>query len=492
MKQASAFHHTARGQLHIMRGAPCEDHSASFSHPDGRYHIAAAADGHGARECFRAAVGAQAAVETAVECLQELAGAVLASEEAERSFQLDLFSDPRYRAATLRRLTDTLLARWRDRIREHYREHPPTPEELGEGASLEDIPDRSIPRIYGATLMAALLLPGCLLLFHQGDGRIEVIYGDGTLDQPVPWDPRCEFNVTTSLCDADAFSGFRSCAIDLADREVIACYLGTDGVEDAYRDTYGDLGASHQRMGGVHTFYKHLSCQLVELGPEEFSSYLEELLPRFSGEGLFSRAGSGDDVSVAGIADKAALEPLADRFRHEVKRYGLDEALYWAEDELRGKRRKHGILQKRMEAAQAEADRLRPQLAGLEQEREQLEAEQQKLAASVQHVTEELDGIQPTQGTEDAQIPEPDRERISKAGCQNLMERLSACTARLKQLDGPLQALREAEDRLAQAKSSFEDYDAEVQAIRARLDNIQREIDALEAPAGNGAAAAET
>ena len=56
-------------------------------------------------------------------------------------------------------------------------------------------------------------------------------------------------------------------------------------------------------MGGVHTFYKDLTCQIASMDTTAFEDYLCEMLPEFSEIGRFSRAGSGDDISVAGIVD---------------------------------------------------------------------------------------------------------------------------------------------------------------------------------------------
>lgn len=83
----------------------------------------------------------------------------------------------------------------------------------------------NVEHIYGTTLMAALALPGCLLLIHQGDGRIDVFYGDGRVEQPVPWDIRCEDTTTTSMCDADVTSSIRHKIINLRETPVVACYL---------------------------------------------------------------------------------------------------------------------------------------------------------------------------------------------------------------------------------------------------------------------------
>ena len=56
------------GASHINKGAPCEDFSASFI--DNLMAIAVISDGHGDKNCFRSAKGAQIACEAAIDVLR--------------------------------------------------------------------------------------------------------------------------------------------------------------------------------------------------------------------------------------------------------------------------------------------------------------------------------------------------------------------------------------------------------------------------------------
>lgn len=424
MDQVYAFHETVIGHLHVLNEMPCEDSSISFSAEDGRYNIAIVADGHGSKSCYRSEVGSKAATDVARKCLKELAEVTLESKAAEDRFYKDMFSNPRYRKVTIRQLTDTIIARWHDWVVEHYKNNPPTPEEISE--STEN--DNTIAHIYGTTLIAALKLPKCLILIQQGDGRCDVFYGDGSVDQPIPWDARCEDTTTTSLCDEDAADSFRSYVINLADKPVMACYLGSDGIEDAYRDTYEGLGGSHSLMGGLHTFYKDLTCQLAAMGRIKFENYLKTMLPEFSADGKFSRSGSGDDISVAGIVDIGVIRKFVVRFQYDVKLYDLEEALYWKEDELRSKTRKHGILQKRVEEIQSE-------LSAEEVKQLSLETELQQLKQEIK-IKEEMQNLETVK-------------------------------------------IQEMKINLAKAQVDFEEYDSKYQAIEAERIRIKNEIDAL-------------
>ena len=384
MNRIFTFNETARGSLHIQRGKPCQDCSDSFSAESGKFHVAVIADGHGAKECYRSDRGARFAVETAMQNLIDFANAVLVSEESENCFYQDIFTNPRYRKMTVRHLTDTIIAQWNDRVIDDYKTDMPTMEEAGEYAETYDS-ESTCAHIYGTTLMAGLLLPKCLILLHQGDGRCDVFYEDGSVDQPIPWDSRCEDNITTSLCDEDAADGIRSCVLNLEKKPIAACYLGCDGIEDSYRDTYESFGGTHEVMGGVHTFYKDLTCQIASMESGEFLNYIKNMLPEFSAIGRFSRCGSGDDVSVAGFVDLEAIRPLKEPFAMDVERYSLEEELFWKEDELRSKIRKHSILLKRMNDAKEKVDFLNMELQKNQQIQQDLLAD----VESAQKVYEE-------------------------------------------------------------------------------------------------------
>lgn len=355
MGQIISFHKTAHGYSHIQRNQPCEDASASFRDENGRYYIAVVSDGHGQARSFRSAVGSKVAVEVTVDCLRELAEGTLGTPEDEAIFYRELLESPRDRILRIRQLTDTILSRWYAGIQSDYETNPPTPEELGEFSEYY-ADSKRIPEIYGTTLIAALRLPKCLILLHQGDGRCDVFYEDGSVDQPIPWDERCQGNKATSLCEESAYEAIRHCVIDLDQTPVIACYLGSDGVEDAYRD-----------QEGTHIFYKHLSCVLTEKTPEELDSWLEEFLPDFSANGFCSNSGSLDDVSVAGIADPEAILPWKDTYSTQIRRFELEEKLIYKDRAHKSMIRKHSYLEAQLQEAEEKYSALQQELAQLQE-----------------------------------------------------------------------------------------------------------------------------
>lgn len=505
MEQAFAFHKTARGHQHIRRELPCEDASASYSDACGRFHIAAAADGHGAAECFRSARGSRIAAETAVACLRTFAESVLASREGQNICQ-EFLSGSRSRRIILRRLTDIIVAEWTDRVTEDLENDPPTEEELGQfGVFYADGQENL--HIYGTTLMAALLLPECLILLHQGDGRCDVFYEDGSVDQPIPWDPRCQENITTSMCDSDVGDSVRSCVLDLGKRRVIACLLGSDGVEDAYRDTYVDFGGSHSLMGGVHTFYKDLLCQLAERSAEDFDAYLTEFLPAFSADGKFSETGSGDDVSVAGIVDLAAIPRVAEQFARDTQRYTLEEMLYEKEQQLRSRDRAHGILQRRAQEAQAACQGLETEKKQLVTRREALLALRKSREKDVSQAEKNLE--QHRREAEEVQHCLPGEEetlsrilQLADLTLRQFYDRIAGKTQTLDRVWNHVQdklhkvdlqledldrcekqledALAAAEENRTQAEEAFRTCDERYQLIRGELQELGARIRALE------------
>ena len=499
MGQVYTFHKTVRGHLHVMNEFPCEDSSASYSAEDGKYHIAIVADGHGSKSCFRSDYGSEAAANVALECLRQFAEATLASEEIENRFYKDMFSNPRYRQMTIRRLTDTILAGWHDRVLDNYKSDPPSVEEMGESAA-EYESGKNIAHIYGTTLMAALQMPKCLVLVHQGDGRCDVFYTDGSVDQPIPWDSRCEDTATTSLCDEDAADSFRSAVLDLSEKPVMACYLGCDGVEDAYRDTYEGLGGSHILMGGVHTFYKDLTCQLSKMGQVEFEGSLEAMLSDFSTNGKFSRSGSGDDVSVAGIIDIEAIQQFISKFEYDIKCYALEEDLFWKEDELRGKTRKHGILKKRLDEAQAALSEAQKKQQLLETSLQQLNGQREEFVQEVAQAKNDLEEYKQESQLASEQF-EGKFSRIATAAqrffedistgflqkeaeYRKMLEKLLGYDTKIKRVEEAIdvgaEKIRELEHKLRNAQSTFVEYDTKYQAIDSDRIRIENEIAALQ------------
>lgn len=236
----------------------------------------------------------------------------------------------------MRALAERIVGLWYDDVRRAAADNPFSPEELAlMGLTPEEVaarPDAGI-HAYGTTLMCCLVFDGKALLVQQGDGRCDVFFADGHVEQPIPWDDRCYDVYTTSLCDDDAARRVRTWVIDLQETPVAAIFMGTDGIEDSFAT-----------MEGTHCFYRKLAGTVTELGvgPEldEFlAGYLESL----------SSKGSADDMSVAGVVDLARLESLMPVFDQAVEAYDKELELERLERILQSKERKRDALEQRRE-----------------------------------------------------------------------------------------------------------------------------------------------
>ncbi|WP_305767242.1 protein phosphatase 2C domain-containing protein [Candidatus Epulonipiscium viviparus] len=350
------FNQTVLGHSHFTNNQICQDYSTSYSNVEMGYHIAVVADGHGSDECFRSNTGARFAAKTALSSLKKLAELIFSDPESADTIYEDLFHPNPRRQIVLSSLTQTIVAKWNDKITTHYNNNPI----LFINEDYLSFPPRDFlvqssptypPSIYGTTLIAALQLPNCLILLQQGDGRCIIFYEDGTADQPIPSDVRCTKNITTSICDPDAAASMQFTVINLKEKNIAACFLGTDGVEDTYPNTF--YTESFNYMKGVHTFYKHVCVQIIEK-TYNFNKYFKKQLTIFSKNGLFSSTGSGDDISVSGIVDLQKISALVDQFKTDVAIYKLEEELLHKENQLYNKDKEYDILKKKFETAQSE------------------------------------------------------------------------------------------------------------------------------------------
>ena len=183
MKVFFSFAKTVIGQLHIQKKIPCEDSSGSFSDPEGRYHIAIVADGHGDPACFRSKIGSQIAVEVSTASLQNFAERFFPSESDMQSTMAKTLAIPKERRQAVKQLTDFIISQWTSGALKHLEENPPTEadwEKVGDKKA-EYLEGKHLEHIYGTTLIAALMVSNWLILIQQGDGRCDVFYEDGTV-----------------------------------------------------------------------------------------------------------------------------------------------------------------------------------------------------------------------------------------------------------------------------------------------------------------------
>lgn len=329
-----------------------------------------------------------------------------------------------------------------------------------------------------------------------------MFYEDGSVDQPIPWDEHCQGNKTASLCEESAYEAIRHCVIDLSQTPVIACYLGSDGVEDAYRD-----------QEGTHIFYKHLSCLLTEKTPEEFDAFLEEFLPEFSANGFCSNSGSLDDVSVAGIANPEAILAWKDTYTAQIRRFELEEKLIYKDRAHKSMIRKHTYLQEQLREAEEKQNALQEELARLEQTLAQFPQQKEALEEQLQEYKPRLEELSKSFEIMEAYITLVERKedplprlrwaydlckrsileavkairdeeyRKLKARQQRLLSRKEMLEEQEAKTREDMAACEAALERQAeaveQAKQDYETYHQRFCQAEAAVQELQQEIDAL-------------
>lgn len=324
---AKSFSLSVQGASHIKKNKECQDHSGCYS--DENYVVAIVCDGHGGDDYMRSAKGSYYACDAAETEIRSF----LEEIDSER-----FFSDPeRY----MRDLEASIINKWNCAIDEDYESHPFTEEELSgvsERARRKYLQDKRIESAYGTTLIAVAMNKEFWFGIHIGDGKCVKVSRNGEFSEPIPWDPKCFLNATTSICDSDAIEHFRH----FYSKELpAAVFVGSDGIDDCFKNAEQ-----------FHNFYRTV---LYSLGTSDFDSSVAELkeyLPRLS------EKGSRDDMSIAAILDMDVIPELGivKDFDKEKEKARIAENA-------------------RIEAEKMEQERLR-----MEEEQERYREEQRRIA----------------------------------------------------------------------------------------------------------------
>ncbi len=294
-----SFHSTARGYNHIKSDSICEDNSGSFDGED--LHICVVADGHGSDNYPRTFKGSEFAVNTTIGSIKEFISDFSPDE---------LTKDTEH--TLLKKLSDDIHDKWCAAVEEDCINNPFTEEELAnvseryKAVYLGD-EDKKKKKAYGTTLIAYVFWRNCAFGLQIGDGKCVVIDGNGDFLEPIPWDEKCSFNITTSLCDDDAKEEFR---YHVSDKIPAAVFCGSDGIDDSY--------ANDEELRAL---YRSMLTILGEYGRETFEKEIGEYLP------VLTKKGSGDDVSVASIADIDRVKLLGPVLDLQAQMFKLEEEL---------------------------------------------------------------------------------------------------------------------------------------------------------------------
>jgi serine/threonine protein phosphatase PrpC len=286
------------GSSHIKQGKDIEDRTASYD--NAKMSLAVVADGHGADECFRSAAGAKIAVECAVKALHNF---IIEIEPRFTAAFLSKASPPSREEfdKLLRNLVKHIIARWHDGIERHIQVEPFVAAELekaGEKYRKKYETGEDCYKAYGTTLIAAAVTLRYWFGLHIGDGRFTVLYRDGTFDQPVPWDPKCFLNQTTSICDDDAAERARFYFSFNSEKESpAAVFLCSDGVDDNY--------PVEKNEEHLYKLYRTIALTFAEEGFASTVKQIKDLAKSFAAKG------KGDDTSIAGMVDMKGIKNAA-------------------------------------------------------------------------------------------------------------------------------------------------------------------------------------
>jgi hypothetical protein len=344
------------------------------------------ADGHGSSRCFRSDIGSEKAVEMAekhvaslVKDMPELSG--------ETPIQIALANAVR-----------AIINGWFAAVMQHEAENPLKDDIRLEGVA-QKYKDRYIDDVdyrchaYGTTLMVAVMSDAYWFGLHVGDGKCVALYEDGSWGLPIPWDDRCTFNTTTSICDDDSLSGFRywfgfsngsggymeyGYGVNGQDKDYVkevksrpvAIFIGSDGVEDSYPRMDNDKY--------VINFYRKRVISLAEVGFDAFCEELDGLAKRFADRE------STDDVSIAGIVgDFTGKEAMIARMKSESEVHEKSEMAVAKRRDADEKKMALEAIQARRQSAIIIKDALTGKLEAAKRDCDDLQAKIQRLKTTL-------------------------------------------------------------------------------------------------------------
>jgi len=354
-----ALNVSERGYSHVKKDIPCEDYGIKFK--DDNCQIFVLGDGHGDKNCPRSAIGSKLICEIAKDELEQFDMAIRESE------WIDSLFDAKKSEELIRQLITSIFGKWSCAVNEDFEKNPLTEKEFEEATKYADRyrNGERIEHVYGTTFIAGLLTEKYLLLLQQGDGRCVVFDSEGNVSQPIPWDDRCFANVTTSVCDSDAVMSCRYHVIDLAEQPIIACFAGSDGVEDSYAS-----------MDKMHMFYRNLLKYAYDNGISELEKYLLQILPEFS------ERGSGDDVTICGVINTEAVAAIIDKMSKDNEIVSWKEEVATADEHIES-------MSAKLVYYKEKHDRILSEYSEIEKRYNELEIEYQELQADIGNSTED-------------------------------------------------------------------------------------------------------
>ncbi len=206
------------GSAHVRKGLPNQDAYGS-KNLGGGIQVLALSDGHGGERHPYSDIGSKAAVEAAIECIEDYISTLRqlfsATPESER-LSLD---GSKIRYDFEGQVSKAIQARWLEKIKAS---------EVFE-----------TPMKFGCTLLVAVKFDELVVFLQLGDGKIAVVYADGVVYYPIPRDSRYENNETASMAQPQSWTEMKVVTLQMVSN-VHTIVLASDGVENAYPQDYYD------------------------------------------------------------------------------------------------------------------------------------------------------------------------------------------------------------------------------------------------------------
>lgn len=314
---AKSFHFSFQGASHIKKNKECQD--ASSSYQDEKCAIAIVCDGHGGDDYVRSAVGSTLGCGVAEKNIKSFINSV--DKEI-------FFSKP---DKHLKNLEASIINGWNEAITAYHSTKPFQENELAslsEKARKKYVEDGRIESAYGTTMIAVAMTHEYWFGIHIGDGKCVAVNPEGEFKQPIPWDPKCFLNATTSICDSDAIDRFRHF---YSEKLPAAVFVGSDGIDDCF--------SNNEQL---HNLYKTMLFSFATTDFQEACDGLADYLPRLSAKG------SGDDVSVAALLDLDLIPELS-----IVKEFDREKEKARVEENARKEAEKNEAEKRRVEEEHA-------------------------------------------------------------------------------------------------------------------------------------------
>ncbi len=281
--QWRAIGKSVRGATHVRAELPNQDRLLWLPRSsEGPRIVQAVSDGHGGAKYFRSHIGAEYATQVATSMLEDLL-----TQPLERTQLSEV------KRLVTERFPQKLVYTWREKVKEHVKDHPFTEEEkksLKNKESLTSLESVNADQVlaYGATLLTVLVTEFFAVYLQLGDGDIlTVTEAEETeeieVSRPLPTDNRLIANETTSLCSKDAWHDFRVRFQVFSDINPppSLILLATDGYANSYPDekAFKKVGTDFLdivRTNGLNEIEANLGKWLTEV----------------------TEGGSGDDVTL--------------------------------------------------------------------------------------------------------------------------------------------------------------------------------------------------